>query len=291
MRRSQLHCLRLTLQHYENFFVLGPLTPLRLVPHLSALYAFCRHADDLADEIQDRNLARSKLEGWEEELRRGLDGGASHAIIRALTWTVERRRLPTQPLFDLISAFRQDLSRHSYSTFAELRDYTRRSADPVGRLVLRLHGYDSAELDFLSDSICTGLQLANFCQDVGPDARRERLYIPLEECFLFEVDPAEILSCIPSPKLEKLLRFQIIRAYKHLQLGLPLAEKVQGKFRVSLRLFILGGLRILDALQKDPLSALHQRVSLASSQKVRILLRSLRPLGAERNAGHSPEKV
>lgn len=277
LRRAQFYCLRLALSHYENFFVLGPLTPPRLVPHLAALYAFCRRSDDLADEgpqnAPDRAAAGQHLDDWEAELRRGLgfEGKASHPIIRSIAYTADRFNLPTQPLFDLISAFRQDLSVNRYQTFSDLRDYTRRSADPVGRLVLRLYGHHDPELDALSDSICTGLQLANFCQDVGNDAERERIYIPLDELRQFDVDPVQILDRKPSPALEKLLHFQIVRAYKHLQAGSALPVKLAGKSRKSVQLFILGGLKILDNLQRNPLAALRGRVKLKPGQKLEML--------------------
>ena len=278
LRWAQLRCIRLALGHYENFLVLGPLTSPHLIPHLSALYAFSRHADDLADEIPDPSLAAEKLDAWGEELRRSLGGESHHPITRALASTIRRFELSTDPLFDLLSAFRQDLTVHRFTTFDDLRDYTRRSAEPVGRLVLRLYGFQDPELDALSDSICTGLQLANFCQDVGGDARRDRIYIPLRECNQFDVDPVEILDLRSSPRLEKLLRFQIIRAYKYLRAGLPLCERLKGRFKISVRLFVLGGMQILDLLERDPLAALRLHVRLKPSQKLRALLSSLKPL-------------
>ena len=266
----------MTLRHYENFFVLGPLTPIRLIPHLAALYAFCRYSDDLADEIGDRSEAARRLSEWEEELRRSLDGEASHPITRALAKTVTQFQLPAEPLYDLLSAFRQDLSVTQFPTFEYLRNYTRRSADPVGRLILRLYGYNQPELDALSDSICTGLQLANFCQDICEDSHRGRIYIPLDECIQFDVDPDEILNLNPSANLEKLLRFQIVRAYKFLQAGDLLPEKVDGNLRISVRLFIAGGMRLLANVQKDPLAALRGRVRLNAWQKLASLRSALK---------------
>jgi hydroxysqualene synthase len=280
LRRAQWHCLRSALSHYENFLVLGPLTPLRLVPHLSALYAFCRHSDDLADEIQDPATALLALDKWTEELQRSLEGHPGHPITRALSWTTARYELPSALCFDLLSAFRQDLTVHRFANFTELRDYTRRSADPVGRLVLRLYGYAEADLDALSDSICTGLQLANFCQDVSSDARRDRLYIPLDECMQFGVDPDDILHGNFTPALDRLLRYQIVRAYKFLNAGASLPEKLPGKLGLSVRLFLLGGLAILDQVQRDPPAALSQRVTLNSFQKLGTVIRSFRPIPA-----------
>lgn len=278
LKRAQLHCLRIALSHYENFFVLGPLTPLRLTPHLASLYAFARHADDLADETEDSREALKLLDAWQQELQYGLDGHPKHRITRALIHTVAKYNLPPKLLFDLIVAFKQDLSSARFETFDILREYTRRSADPVGRLVLRIYGFDDPELDSLSDNICTGLQLANFCQDIGEDARRNRIYIPLDECRRFDVDPVKILDCTPSASLEGLLRFQIVRAYKFLIAGLPLTEKLHGRIKFSTRLFALGGLQILEELRQNPLSALYSQRQLTMRKKMRALFSSFRPI-------------
>lgn len=288
LRRAQLHCIRTALSHYENFFVLGPLTPWRLAPHLSALYAFSRHADDLVDENADLREAARHLADWRAELRSCLDGNPNHPITRALSFTVDKFSLPHQLLSDLLSAFEQDLTVTRYPTFDDLRNYTRRSADPVGRLVLRLYGCNDPELDAMSDSICTGLQLANFCQDVGEDAERNRIYIPLDECGRFDVDYVEILDRIPSPRLERLLHFQIVRAYRFLVAGLPLAERLRGRLKMTVRLFAIGGLQILDNLRLNPLLALHRRVKLSSRQRVSALLSSLRPIKGWPSPGRSP---
>jgi squalene synthase HpnC len=278
LRGAQLHCLRSALSHYENFLVLGPLTPLRLISHLSALYAFCRYSDDLADEISDPTEAQLRLDSWTEELQRSLEGHPRHPVTRALAWTVVRFNLPVDLFFDLLSAFRQDLTIHRFASFTDLRDYTRRSADPVGRLVLRLYGYTEADLDVLSDSICTGLQLANFCQDVGSDARRDRLYIPMDECMQFGVDPDDILNGNFTPALDRLLRYQVVRAYKFLNAGASLPDKLPGKLGISVRLFLLGGLAILGQVQKNPQAALSHRIKLNSFQKLGTVMRSFRPV-------------
>jgi squalene synthase HpnC len=278
LKRAQFHCVRKALNHYENFFVLGPLTPLHLVPHIASLYAFARYADDIADEISDTSLALQELDRWQNELLQGLEGHPRHPIIRSLCHTVERFNLPHRLLFDLLVAFKQDLSVARFESFDTVREYTRRSADPVGRLMLGLYGYRDPELDTLSDNICTGLQLANFCQDVGEDAERGRTYIPLDECRRFAVDPVEILDRTPSQRLEGLIRFQIVRAYKFLLAGLPLAERLKGRMKMSVRLFTLGGLQILESLEREPLAAIYHRPTLKSKHKLAALLASFKPL-------------
>ncbi len=278
IKKSQIHCIRSALNHYENFVVIGPLTPLRYVPHIAALYAFSRYADDIADEISDTQEAAERLNEWQQQLQSALDGNPDHPIMHALRASVTRFDLPPALLFDLLSAFKQDLTTTRYETFDQVRDYTRRSADPVGRLMLRLYGSDDSELDELSDNICTGLQLANFCQDVGEDAARGRIYIPLDECEKFDVDPVEILELKSSPSLERLLHYQNIRAHKFLLNGLPLTERLQGRLKVSIRLFALGGMQILENLRAEPLTALYQRITLSSRQKRSALISALRPL-------------
>ncbi len=248
---------------------------MRLSPHIAALYAFSRYADDLADVTQDSAQAAQKLDEWRAELQNTLRGEAHHPITFALKFTIERFNLPASLFFDLLDAFKQDTAVSRFSTFSEIRDYTRRSADPVGRLVLRLYGFDDPELDALSDRICTGLQLANFCQDVGEDAERGRIYIPLDECRNFDVDPAEILERRSSARMERLLHYQNVRAYRYLLSGLPLAEKLKGRFKISVRLFALGGLRILEKLREDPQAALYRRVTLSGGEKRRVLIASL----------------
>ncbi|TKJ36943.1 squalene synthase HpnC [candidate division LCP-89 bacterium B3_LCP] len=278
IRRAQLHCIRTALKHYENFFVLGPLTPPRLVPHIASLYAYARYADDLADESDDPKNALHELDVWQQDLKDGLQGDPHHPIILALCNSVQKYQLPDKLLYDLLIAFKQDLSVTRFETFDLVRDYTRRSADPVGRLMLKIYGADDPELSELSDNICTGLQLANFCQDIGEDALRDRIYIPLDECRRFGVDIVDILDRKSSPKLEGLLRFQIVRAYRFLLAGLPLAERLKGRLKISVRLFTLGGLQILEILERDPLAALYRRMKLSPKQKMKAVLTSLRPL-------------
>ena len=287
LRKAQLQCIRTALSHYENFFVIGPLTPLRYVPHIAALYAFSRYADDLADEVSDVREAEERLNDWQNERRRALDGDPFHPIMRALQNSVSQFNLPHQLLLNLLSAFKQDITTTRYDTFEQVRDYTCRSADPVGRLVLRIYGYDDPELDELSDNICTGLQLANFCQDVGEDAARGRIYIPLDECRKFDVDPIEILDRSPSQRLERLLLFQNIRAYRFLQRGFPLAERLKGRLKITIRLFALGGVQILENLRKDPLVALYNRETLGAKQKRRALLASFRKLKQQITSPHA----
>jgi squalene synthase HpnC len=276
LKLAQLHCIRIALAHYENFLVLSPATPFRYVPHIAALYAFSRHADDIADENIDNLEATKILDDWKNSLQNALNGVPENKIFHALIATVKRHNLPHHLLFDLLKAFKQDLTTTHYDTFESVRAYTRHSADPVGRLMLRIYGYDNPQLDALSDNICTGLQLANFLQDVGEDADRGRIYIPMDECNRFDVDPNEILNKTRSVKLEHLLHYQNIRAYRFIMQGLPLADHLKGRLQKSIRLFALGGLQILENLRKDPQEALYRRVTLNAKQKRKAVISSFR---------------
>nr|MDQ3348617.1 squalene/phytoene synthase family protein [Acidobacteriota bacterium] len=181
------YCERLAREHYENFPVASRLLPRAMRSHVAAVYAFARRADDFADEPGLTDAERIRLlDGWEARLR----GDASvslpaetgaNLIFHALGHTIEQRQLPLELFTDLLSAFRQDVTTTRYRTFADLLDYCRRSANPVGRLVLRIGGYDEAALGTASDAMCTALQLTNFWQDLAIDWRRGRLYVPLED--------------------------------------------------------------------------------------------------------------
>ena len=169
----------LATSHYENFHVASVLLPKRLHQDFYNVYAFCRWADDLGDELGDAAESLRLLAWWREELEAMFGGEARHPVFVALKETVERHRLPREPFEDLIAAFVQDQTVHSYEDWGDLWSYCRCSANPVGRLVLRLCGYADERRDRWSDAICTGLQLANFWQDVAVDLTKDRIYLPM----------------------------------------------------------------------------------------------------------------
>jgi phytoene synthase len=178
------YCERLARSHYENFPVASHLLPTRMRPHVAAIYAFARLADDMADEGDRPAVDRlADLDAWDARLSAAVAGTppseGSHAeVFVALRATIEACRLPPSLLHDLISAFRQDVTVKRYATWDDLLDYCRRSANPVGRLVLRVAGYERRELDAASDAVCTALQLTNFWQDLEIDWRKGRIYVP-----------------------------------------------------------------------------------------------------------------
>ncbi|HEX5068632.1 MAG TPA: squalene synthase HpnC [Vicinamibacterales bacterium] len=248
-------CLQIARQHYENFPVASRLLPGAMRPHIAAVYAFARIADDFADEGTRTTSARlALLDDWRDRLRAAVigqtasDGSDAAAIFIAVGDTIRRFELDPQLFEDLLSAFRQDVHTNRYATWADLLDYCRRSANPVGRLVLRIAGYHESRLDHWSDAICTGLQLVNFWQDLGRDVRMGRLYVPLETVRRAGADPADLQRQRLSPEWEGALTEAAGRTRAFFREGRPLPDAVRGRLGLELRATWLGGLRVLDRL-------------------------------------------
>lgn len=278
LARDYQTCLALAASHYENFPVASWLVPEELRPHVAAVYAFARTADDFADEGGHTARERLRLlDEWLERLHAAVgagDGSAMlpaagagdaaspatcDAIFRALGHTIRSRHLPVWLFEALLSAFRQDVSVTRYATWAEVDDYCRRSANPVGRLVLRLFGYDDERLDQWSDAICTALQLTNFWQDFALDWRRGRVYVP--ECEwaaaaarLEDLTPA--MASTP-PEWQRALTACGARTRELFDQGRPLLDQVTGRLRWELRATWFGGTRVLERLEQcrfDPVA-------------------------------------
>lgn len=228
------YCATLTRRHYENFWVTSRLAPPHLRVHLRRVYAYCRLTDDLGDESGGQAAERLAL--WRDDLERCFTGDVPplHPALVALAETIRAYQLPRAPFFDLISANLQDQQVHQYDTWEELWDYCRRSAAPVGRLVLRLGGVASPERDALSDDVCIGLQLANFAQDVRLDREKGRTYLLQPELAELGVAGAVAALCR--------------RAARLLASGRALEASVGGRLRLQLALYRLGGEAILRAI-------------------------------------------
>ena len=246
---AEQYCRKLALGHYENFPVVSWLLPRELHQHFFNVYAYCRWADDLGDETGDPQLSRELLTWWRGELADCYRGETRHPVFVALRPTILEFSIPAEPFEDLISAFEQDQTVRDYGTFAELRDYCRRSADPVGRLVLYLCRQHRPETVAWSDSICTGLQLANFWQDVARDADIGRCYLPHEDRQRFGYSDSELTGRVTNRAFIELMQFEVARAREYLQSGLPLVRVLPAKLRVDIDLFARGGLRILEKIE------------------------------------------
>ncbi len=269
------YCRKVALRHYENFTVVSWLLPRRLRPHMYAVYAYCRGVDDLGDEAEGDRLAL--LDGWEEELWRAYEGRARHPVFVALQETIAQFGIPPEPFLKLIEANRMDQRRHRYETYQELLHYCDHSANPVGHLVLYLFGYRDEERRRLADATCTGLQLANFWQDVSVDLRKGRIYIPQEDMRAFGYSEEELLAGVCDDRFRRLMAMEVERARQLLREGMKLAAMVRGRLRLDVKLFNLGGLAILDAIEAIGYDVLHHRPTLSRAQKAMLAVRALMP--------------
>jgi squalene synthase HpnC len=262
-------CERIARAHAENFPVASLLLPRHMRRHVAAVYAFARVADDFADEGSHEAAVRCRLlDGWQARLRAAVEGrpGAppqrgepaeAVEIFEAVGATIRERSLPVTLFEDLLDAFRQDVHVHQYETWHQLLDYCRRSANPVGQLVLRIAGRADPRLDEQSDALCTALQLTNFWQDVAIDAARGRRYLPAEEFERAGVSATASLL-VPGAEWRQPLQAAARRTRALFDAGRPLCDAVRGRLRYELRATWLGGVRILDQLERrggDPLAA------------------------------------
>ena len=261
--------------HYENFPV-GLFVPKDKRPYVYSLYAFARAADDFADEPVYDGMRRQKLDDWEALLHAAYRGEAEGPIFVALGETVRRLAIPKELLLDLLSAFRQDTEKRRYATWDELLDYCRRSANPVGRLVLHLVGRTSPEHLEQSDCICTALQLINFWQDVAVDWQKNRVYIPQTDLPHFGICETDIAAGRWSPHWERLMLFEIERAERLMQRGQPLVHALPGRLGWEIRLTVQGGLRILERIDAVAGDVFAHRPQLTASDWLVLLWRSFR---------------
>jgi squalene synthase HpnC len=264
--------------HYENFPVASILLPRRLVPAVEAIYAFARSADDLADEGEAQPAERlAALGAYESALDAIERGELSHdPMFARLAAALERHALPLQPLRDLLSAFRQDVVTARYPDYAALLDYCRRSANPVGRLMLGLYGVRDAASLRESDAICTALQLINFWQDVGIDTAKGRIYLPQEDLAHFQVGEEQIAAGRADTAWRALMRFEVERARALMLEGAPLATRLPGRIGWELRLVVQGGLRILDAIERAGYDVFRHRPQLGRLDWLAVLWRAVR---------------
>jgi squalene synthase HpnC len=287
-------CVRDARRHYENFPVASLLVPRAQRPHIAAVYAFARAADDFADEGNRSVQERSRLlEGWLRRLHDAANGHAprplepgepthTHEIFAALAATIRDRALPVMLLEDLLSAFRQDVTVTRYDTWTDLFDYCRRSANPVGRLVLRIGGYDDPRFDRWSDAICTALQLTNFWQDAKRDVDRGRVYLPLEELRAHGAEPEALAAGRIDASWTRALAAAARRTRSLFDAGRPLCDAVRGRLKYELRATWLGGTRVLARLEAANFDVVRDRPTLGAADGPWLAWRlaSWRPLRA-----------
>jgi hydroxysqualene synthase len=269
------HCEARVRSHYENFPV-GLFVPRERRPYVHALYAFARAADDFADEAMYEGMRREKLDQWEQRLHAAYRGEAEDPIFVALGATVQRLGIPKELLLDLLSAFRQDTVKSRYDTWDELLDYCRRSANPVGRLVLLVFEQHDPELPAWSDAICTGLQLANHWQDLAVDLRKDRIYLPRELRDHFGVPEWDLNAGRLTDGFRACLREVVARTRALFAQGRPLCDRVGKELRFEMRLTWLGGYSILDGIEAVGYDVFRRRPHHGPLGKARLAWRAWR---------------
>src|SRR5216684_3200339 len=265
----------LATHHYENFNVVSWLLPKELHQHFYNLYAYCRWADDLGDEIPEPRRALDLLNWWEQELNACYQAKPSHPVFIALRETIVAKDIPQQPFADLLRAFRQDQTIKRYPTWDSVLHYCVYSANPVGRLVLYLCGYRDEQRQRLSDATCTALQLANFWQDVSRDLEKGRIYIPLDAAAAHGLTEAEIVERRFDDRYVNLMKDLIVRTRALFAEGMPLAKMVDTRLSVDLEMFSRGGIAVLDAIEAAGYNTLHHRPSIGKGKQARLLGRAL----------------
>ena len=277
LQEAQEWCAELTSSHYENFHVATWFLPRGTRPHFESIYAYCRVADDLGDEVPDSVVAMRLLDAWGSMLDECYDNPerSMHPVFVALQPTIQQFNLPRQLFHDLIHAFRMDQVKTTYNTWDELLEYSHYSANPVGRLVLLVCGYKEESTALLSDKVCTALQLANFWQDVVEDAERGRRYLPAEYMLQYGVDEGQILGRVFTPEFRAMIESLVIRTRDMLCEGGNISVHVSRELAVTLDLFRKGGDAILDGITAQDFDVLRGRPVVSKTKKLGLLVGAL----------------
>jgi squalene synthase HpnC len=246
---------------------------------VAAIYAFARTADDFADEPRYEGRRREALDGWQHMLETCYHREVQHPVFIALRDTVRRHNIPIGPLKALLTAFRMDLTKHRYATFAELLGYCMHSANPVGQLVLFVHGHREPELHRFSDEICSALQLANFWQDLSVDVPRGRMYLPEEDLHHFGVAHEDLLARRTTEEFKELMRFEVARVRAMFHRGRPLVRRVSPGLSMELDATWRGGMAILQRIEDLDYETLAYRPTLEKRDMAGIAVRSLFAFG------------
>jgi squalene synthase HpnC len=268
---ARAYCARVARSHYENFTVVSMLLPRRLVRHFHAVYAYCRWSDDLADETAGGQQALDLIAWWRRELLSCYDGAPRHPVTVALRETIRRFAIPPDPFLSLLVAFEQDQRIKRYDTFDQLLGYCRNSANPVGHLVLYLFECFDTERAALADEVCTGLQLANFWQDVARDLAIGRVYLPEEDRRRFGYTDADLDDRRFTPAFAALMRLEVDWARGFFDRGEKLLPLLPREARVDVDLFIRGGRAILGAIERIGYDVWARRPEVSKWEKLKLL--------------------
>ena len=281
---SERYCKNLALNHYENFSVASFLLPKSIRQDFYNIYAYCRWSDDLADETSSQPNGSSTsqtwnsvdlLQWWRNELRQCFAGNSKHPVFVALRSTLLRHPLPIEPFEKLLDAFCQDQHVIRYQNDEEVLAYCSGSANPVGRILLGLAKTTQADAIRQSDLVCTGLQLANFCQDIQKDALRNRIYLPQSRWTPYSISQQDILQGTKSAPLQNALRDWVYYARDHLVQGLPLVQQVPRWLARDVQLFVRGGLAILENIERAGFDVWNHPIEVTKAQKLMLLGKSI----------------
>jgi squalene synthase HpnC len=277
LEEAQMWCRELASSHYENFHVATWFLPRKVRPHFESIYAYCRVADDLGDEVADPVVAMRLLDAWGSMLDECYDTPerSMHPVFVALHETVRECDMPRELFANLLHAFRMDQVKTEYDSWDELLEYSHYSANPVGRLVLWVCGYRTEALGLLSDKVCTALQLANFWQDVVEDAERGRRYIPADAMVRFGVDEGQILGRVFTPEFGAMIESLVVRTRAMLREGGAVSRHVDRELAVTLDLFRNGGEAILDGITAQDFDVLRGRPVVSKAKKMLLLAGAL----------------
>lgn len=262
--------------HYENFPILSIFIPQKLQKHVAIIYQFARMADDIADEgdfLPEERL--KKLEEFENQLIDALNGKFNNIFWETLKNTIDTNQLETDNFLKLLTAFKQDITKKRYKNYDELLKYCTNSADPIGRLILELNDIKSPNALKFSDKICTALQITNFLQDVKIDLEKDRIYLPLDEIKLFNLDEGDILKYSYCDDFINLIKFQIDRTRILFNEGKQLLDYLPFKLRIQISTTIKGGEKILKKIEEIDYNVFKIRPRLTKLELIKLFISSL----------------
>jgi squalene synthase HpnC len=277
LAEAQAWCRELATSHYENFHVATFFLPLRVRPHFDSIYAYCRVANDLGDEVADPVVTARLLDMWDAMLDECYDAPerSMHPVFVALHETVRECDPPRELFKDLLHAFRMDQMKTRYESWEELLEYSHCSVNPVGRLVLWVCGYREESVGLLSDKFCTALQLANFWQDVVEDAERGRRYLPGDVMDRFGVDEGQIVGRVFTPEFRAMIESLVARTREMLVEGGEIGKHVDKELAVMLDLVRKGGEAILNGIQAEDFDVLRGGPVVSKTRKLGLLMEAL----------------
>jgi squalene synthase HpnC len=276
LESAYLSAVQFTKSHYENFPVISLFLPKRLRKHVAAVYQFARQADDIADEGKENSEFRIRnLELYEQNLTNCLDGRFENNFWMALNHTIQQHQLTPQYFYDLLSAFKQDVVKTRYSSHDDVLDYCRRSANPVGRIILEFFNVRDEESMKYSDAICTALQLTNFYQDVSIDIEKNRIYIAAEDIKSFNVKTEQFFAKSTDSDFTNLIKFEVERTQNLFNEGKKLIERLPKELKIQISMTVLGGEKILEKIGNLSFDVLNSRPKLSKLDYLNILLKAI----------------